>query len=153
MKPRTLVLFALISILIPILVWAGGSHTTAGYTHSRTYLHSQAGNLRPPFSMSPQSPIALPGVGSAESLIVYNHDGSQKLLVGETDGDSAIYTQIDRATGTMDWQNTMSGDPEADLNYVPAYAHGIVILGGPATTTVRGVYDFAKVNVTRIGDE
>ncbi len=40
----------------------------------------------------------------------------------------------------MDWQNTMGGAPEADLNYVPAYAHGVVILGGPATTTVRGVY-------------
>ena len=40
----------------------------------------------------------------------------------------------------MDWQNTIGEDPEADLNYVPAYAHGIVILGGPATTTVRGVY-------------
>ena len=64
-------------------------------------------------------------------------DGSQKLLVGEN--GSAIYTQIDGATGTMDWQNTIGGDPEADLNYVPAYAHGIVILGGPATTTVRGV--------------
>ena len=69
MKPRTLVLVALISILIPILVWAGGSHTTAGYTHSRTYLHSQAGDLRPPLSMSRSIP--LPGVGSAESLIVY----------------------------------------------------------------------------------
>ena len=108
MKPRTLVLFALISILIPILVWAGGSHTTAGYTHSRTYLHSQAGNLRPPLSMS--GSIPLPGVGSAESLIVYNlDDGSQKLLVGEN--GSAIYTQIDGATGTMDWQNTIGGDP------------------------------------------
>ena len=137
MKPRTLVFFALISILIPILVWAGGSHTTAGYTHSRTYLHSQAGDLRPPLSM--KESIPLPGVGSAESLIVYNlDDGSQKLLVGEN--GSAIYTQIDGATGTMDWQNTIGGDPEADLNYVPAYAHGIVILGGPATTTVRGVY-------------
>ena len=137
MKPRTLVLVALISILIPILVWAGGSHTTAGYTHSRTYLHSQAGDLRPPLSMSRSIP--LPGVGSAESLIVYIlDDGSQKLLVGEN--GSAIYTQIDGATGTMDWQNTIGGDPEADLNYVPAYAHGIVILGGPATTTVRGVY-------------
>ena len=136
MKPRTLVLFALISILIPILVWAGGSHTTAGYTHSRTYLHSQAGDLRPPLSM--KGSILLPGVGSAESLIVYNlDDGSQKLLVGEN--GSAIYTQIDGATGTMDWQNTIGGGPEADLNYVPAYAHGIVILGGPATTTVRGV--------------
>ena len=136
MKPRTLVLFALISIVIPILVWAGGSHTTAGYTHSRTYLHSQAGDLRPPLSMSRSIP--LPGVASAESLIVYNLDGSQKLLVGEN--GSAIYTQVDGATGTMDWQNTIGGDPEADLNYVPAYAHGIVILGGPATTTVRGVY-------------
>ena len=136
MKPRTLVLFALISIVIPILVWAGGSHTTAGYTHSRTYLHSQAGDLRPPLSM--KGSIPLPGVGSAESLIVYNLDGSQKLLVGEN--GSAIYTQIDGATGTMDWQNTIGGDPEADLNYVPAYAHGIVILGGPVTTTVRGVH-------------
>ena len=73
-------------------------------------------------------------------MIVYNHDGSQKLLVGENDGDTAIYTQIDGDTGTMDWQNMMSGDPEGGtLNYVPAYAHGIVILGGPATTTVRGV--------------
>ena len=34
----------------------------------------------------------------------------------------------------------MSGDPESDLNYVPAYAHGVVVLGGPATTTVRAVY-------------
>ena len=138
MKSRTLVLFALISILIPILVWAGGSHTTAGYTHSRTYLHSQAGNLRPPLGMTDS--VALTGVGSAESLIVYNHDGSQKLLVGENDGTSAIYTQIDADTGTMDWQNTMSGAPESDLNYVPAYAHGVVILGGPATTTVKAVY-------------
>ena len=106
MKPRTLVLFALISIVIPILVWAGGSHTTAGYTHSRTYLHSQAGDLRPPLSMSRSIP--LPGVASAESLIVYNLDGSQKLLVGEN--GSAIYTQVDGATGTMDWQNTIAED-------------------------------------------
>jgi hypothetical protein len=73
MKPRTLVLFALISIVIPILVWAGGSHTTAGYTHSRSYLHSQVGNLCPPVSM--RESVPLPGVGSAESLIVYNTNG------------------------------------------------------------------------------
>ena len=138
MKPRTLVLFALISILVPVLVWAGASHTTAGYTHSRTYLHSQAGDLRPPLDMT--NSIALTGVGSAESLIVYNHEGSQKLLVGENDGDTAIYTQINADDGVMDWQNMMNGDPESDLNYVPAYAHGVVILGGPATTTVKAVF-------------
>ena len=138
MKPRTLVLFALISILVPILVWAGGSHTTAGYTPSRSYLHSEAGNLRAPLGMT--ASVALTGVGSAESLIVYDHGGSQKLLVGENDGDTAIYTQINVADGAMDWQNMMSGAAESDLNYVPAYAHGIVILGGPATTTVKAVY-------------
>ena len=57
MKPRTLVLFALISIVIPILVWAGGSHTTVGYTHSRTYLHSEAGDLRPPPQHEPVDPL------------------------------------------------------------------------------------------------
>ncbi len=138
MKPRTLVLFALISILIPILVWAGGSHTTDGYTHSRTYLHSQAGDLRPPLDM--RGSVPLTGVGSAESLIVYNHEGAQKLLAGENDGDTAIYTQINAADGAMDWQQMMNGAAESDLNYVPAYAQGVVVLGGPATTTVKAVY-------------
>ncbi len=113
-------------IAVPALIWAGGNHTTAGYTHNRTYLHSQAGDLRPPLMMSRS--LALPGVGSAESLLVFDFASSQKLLVGENDGASAIYTQIDAAAETMDWQMMIPGAPESDLNYVPAYAHGVVVL-------------------------
>ncbi len=107
-----------------------GDQYTAGYNNSRTYLNSDMGNFKPPLELF--HTIELNEVNSARSLIVTE----ESFLVGEP-GVLTQYHLYDLA-GTRQWlRGFLSGGEE--LSYVPAYADGVVLLGGPATTTVKGI--------------
>ena len=107
-----------------------GDQYTAGYNNARTYLNSDMGDFKPPLELF--HTVNLTGVSSAKSLIVTENT----LLVGEA-GSPAQYHLYNFA-GARQWTRGFAlGDDE--LSYVPAYADGVVLLGGPATTTVKGV--------------
>ena len=108
-----------------------GDYRTAGSTNARTYFNSDLGNYKPPLKLF--ETIDLTGVSDAQSLLAFE----DFLLVGEG-GTNIEYHVFDRTAGNgLGWTRTFPGN--GDLNYVPAYAHDIVLLGGPATTTVKAV--------------
>ena len=107
-----------------------GDQYTAGYNNARTYLNSDMGDFKPPLELF--HTVELTEVSSAKSLTVT--EGS--LLVGES-GTPTQYHNYNLA-GARQWVRAFAlGDDQ--LSYVPAYADGVVLLGGPATTTVKGV--------------
>ena len=107
-----------------------GDQYTAGYNNARTYLNSDMGNFKPPLELF--TTVALTGVSNAKSLLVTE----TSLLVGEA-GTPTQYHLYNFA-GALQWTRGFPlGDDE--LSYVPAYADGVVLLGGPATTTVKGL--------------
>ena len=124
-------LFLLLCLCSPVALGQNvGDQYTAGYNNARTYLNSDMGDFKPPLELF--HTVALTEVNNARSLIVTE----DSLLVGEA-GILTQYHLYDLA-GTRQWlRGFLSGDDE--LSYVPAYADGVVLLGGPATTTVKGI--------------
>lgn len=123
--------FVLISAISAGFGQRAGDYRTAGHDNARTSLHVHAGELRPPLELLTTVPLG--GETDAESFIVFEGD----ILAGAS-GTPVRYTLVNAATGTAKWQRTMA--PSAlPLRYVPAYANDIVIMGGPATTTVQAV--------------
>ena len=107
-----------------------GDQYTAGYNNARTYLNSDMGDFKPPLELF--HTVQLTEVSNAKSLLVTE----DSLLVGEA-GTPTQYHRYNLA-GAREWVTAFTlGDDE--LSYVPAYADGVVLLGGPATTTVKGV--------------
>lgn len=113
-----------------------GDQATAGYTSSRTYLNSDQGDFAPPLTRV--RTIDLEGVTNAGSLLVFQNNGARRLLVGEASATEVRYRLVDVETGAPQWTQTLPGSPGA-LNYVPAYANDVVLLGGAATTAVAAV--------------
>jgi outer membrane protein assembly factor BamB len=107
-----------------------GDQATAGFSNQRTYLNSDAGKLKPPFVKLDTIDLSSVITEAAESLAVFEN----LVLVGEG-GDPTSYS----LRGETDlWTATVSGI-DAPLDYVPAYSNDIVLLGGPATSTVKAV--------------
>ncbi|MFQ5740739.1 MAG: PQQ-binding-like beta-propeller repeat protein [Acidobacteriota bacterium] len=113
-----------------------GDQGTAGYTNSRTYLNADMGNFRPPLTLS--ETIELPGVVSAEALLVFSNENRRHFLVGEGGAETSQYRLFDAETGAQIWNVPFAGSPQP-LNYIPAFDDDIVILGGPATTAVKAI--------------
>ena len=107
-----------------------GDSYTAGYDNARTYLNSDMGDFKPPLELF--HTVQLTEVSDAKSLIVTE----DSLLVGES-GTPTQYHLYNFA-GTRDWVRAFPAG-EDTLHYVPAYADGVVLLGGAATTTVKGI--------------
>ena len=122
-------LFLLLCLCSPVALGQNvGDQYTAGYNNARTSLNSDMGDFKPPLELF--HTVELTEVNDARSLIVTEHS----LLVGEP-GIRTQYHLYDLG-GTRQWLcGFLSGDDE--LSYVPAYADGVVLLGGPATTTVK----------------
>src|SRR5690606_12798517 len=126
-------LFAVLSLLLCGVAVGQelSDKATAGFTHNRTYLNTEAGDLKPPFELF--TTIPLEGVSSADVLLPVEG----YFLVGEG-GTPTTYHLFDQAGGPVLWTTTVAGNSPT-LDYVPAYADDIVVLGGSATTTVKAV--------------
>jgi len=107
-----------------------GDQATAGFTNQRAYLNSDAGDLKPPLAKLDTIDLSSVVTDGAESLAVFEN----MILVGES-GEPTTYSLL---TDAVLWTATVTGI-DAPLDYVPAYANDIVLLGGPATTTVKAV--------------
>lgn len=105
-------------------------YPTAGAQNNRSYLNSDAGDFGPPLRLLRTVPLT--DVTAATSFIAFE----DFYLVGEG-GDSTTYRLHDQMTGSVEWTVSISGSGE--LNYTPAYANDIAIVGGPGASTVKGV--------------
>lgn len=123
--------FVLISAFATGFGQKAGDYRTAGHDNARTSLNVHAGDLRPPLELLTTVPLA--GETDAETFIVFEGD----VLAGAS-GTPVRYTLVNAATGAAKWQRTMAPS-ELPLRYVPAYANDVVIMGGPATSTVQAV--------------
>jgi len=130
MKKFWIILFLLSMTTVVSLAQNVGDQATAGFTNQRTYLNSDAGNLKPPLTRLPPIDLTSVVTDGAESLAVFEN----LVLVGEG-GEPTSYSLI--GEGVL-WTATVSGI-DAPLDYVPAFSNDIVLLGGPATTTVKAV--------------
>jgi outer membrane protein assembly factor BamB len=125
-------------LILPILIVAlcsmalaqeVGDHPTAGFNFNRTYLHSQLGDVKPPLRLFETIPLT--GTSNADTLVVF--DGL--LLVGE--GGSPTKYHLYSGSNRL-WSVNLAGGKPA-LNYVPAYANDVVILGGSTTASIQAV--------------
>jgi len=107
-----------------------GDQATAGFTNQRTYFNSDAGDLKPPLVWLDTIDLSEIVAEGAESLAVFEN----MVLIGEG-GEPTSYSLI--ADGVL-WTANVTGI-DAPLDYVPAFSNDIVLLGGPATTTVKAV--------------
>lgn len=127
--------FWIIPILLSLITVSSvaqniGDQPTAGFSNQRTYLNSDAGKLKPPFVKLDPIDFSPAVTEGAESLAVFEN----LVLIGEG-GDPTSYSLI--GDGIL-WTATVSGI-DAPLDYVPAFSNDIVLLGGPATSTVKAV--------------
>jgi outer membrane protein assembly factor BamB len=130
---RNLLVSLICASLICVVAFAQnpGDQPTAGYTNSRSYLNSDAGNFKAPFELD--HTLNLPEGTSAETLSVFE----QYILVGQG-GEPGSYLLLNRSTGTLRWSNALVSSP-SPLNYAPAFNNDIVLLGGSTTTSVAAV--------------
>ena len=130
---RNLLVSLICASLICVVAFAQnpGDQPTAGYTNSRSYLNSDAGNFKAPFELD--HTLNLPEGTSAETLSVFE----QYILVGQG-GEPGSYLLLNRSTGTLRWSNALVSSP-SPLNYTPAFNNDIVLLGGSTTTSVAAV--------------
>ncbi len=99
--------------------------------NSRSYQNANLETLKPPLQRV--ETIDLAGVTEADSLLAFG----DYLLLGEG-GPVIRYHLFNRDSGLIEWTEEMSGKG-TPLDYQPAYANDVVLLGGAATTTVRAV--------------
>ena len=108
-----------------------GDQPTAGYTNSRDFLNSDAGNFKAPLELV--QTLVLPNGTQADSMSIFE----QYLLVGQG-GESGGYLLMNRLTGSLEWSDVLPATPET-LDYAPAFSNDIVLLGGSTTTSVSAV--------------
>jgi len=107
-----------------------GDQATAGFDNSRTYANDAAPSLKPPLRLF--DTIELSGAEEASSLAVFDNH----YLVGKADGP--ISYRLYDAAGILSWTATFQGN-STGLDYIPAHAQGIVILGGDNTSSIRAL--------------
>lgn len=107
-----------------------GDYPTAGVDFSRSYLNSDARDFGPPLGLLRTVPLS--SVTEAANFIHFENF----YLVGH--GSNPVnYTLHNEVSGAVQWTNTIAGS--GNVNYVPATANDIAILGGPSTATVKAV--------------
>jgi outer membrane protein assembly factor BamB len=126
---RLILPFLIVALCSLALAQDVGDHPTAGFTFNRTQLHSHLGDVKPPLRLFETIPLT--GTSNADSLIVF--DGL--LLVGE--GGSPTKYHFYSGSNRLWSVNVPGGKPT--LNYVPAYANDLVILGGTTTASIQAV--------------
>ena len=107
-----------------------GSYSTAGFDNARTNLNTGLQSVKPPLRLF--ETIDLSGLGDASSMVTF--DGYY--LAGQA-GPQMSYRLLD-PLGNPVWSVGFNGSGER-LNYVPAYAQGVVILGGDGTSDIRAI--------------
>ena len=133
MKKTLLLTFISAFLACSVLVGQNpGDQATAGFTDSRTYLNSDAGNFKPPLELA--RTLSLPGGTAAQTLLVFE----DYVLIGEG-GDAARYSLLDRETGSPIWTFDLPTVTPNPLDYVPAFSDDIVLLGGSTSTSVTAV--------------
>jgi hypothetical protein len=130
MRKRWLLLPLSFLVLSVTLAQNSGNYSTAGFDNARTNVNIGLPSAKPPLRLF--ETIDLSGIGNASALGVF--DGYY--LAGQA-GPGMRYRLFD-PSGNALWTVEMAGNGES-LNYVPAYAHGVVILGGDGTGDVRAV--------------
>ncbi len=123
----------LLSFAVSAMAQNVGDQATAGNNNERTDLNAQMGNFQPPLALS--QTIPLNGVLSATSFLQF--DEFLVIGQGQVQGNPVTYSLHD-LTGANLLSVTFQGDAAA-LDYTPAYANDILLLGGPATSTVKAV--------------
>lgn len=115
-----------------------GDHATAGYNPQRTGLNAHMGNFNAPLRMIRS--LTLGGVDDARGCTAFE----DFLVVGESsDGvDPVRYSLFDlrqQADVLTPLLTTTFLGTEEMLNFTPSYANDILLLGGPATSTVKAI--------------
>ena len=112
-----------------------GDQPTAGFTNSRTYLNSDAGNFKPPLELAQTLDLEI-GTG-ADTLSVFE----DYLLIGRG-GDPSSYRLLDRDTGEEQWVHrktppgtTRKGEPKHPHPSDPPNETAV----GPATASNKPV--------------
>ncbi len=135
MRTRILLLISLTAI-VSLSAQNVGDEATAGFDNGRTGLNPNMGSFGPP--LGHLETIPLPGVLNAQTFLAFEDN----LVVGEVDtaGSTVRYHLFEVAggTATLLFNTTFLGSSDT-LDYVPAFAGDIVLLGGPATSTVKAV--------------
>jgi outer membrane protein assembly factor BamB len=126
---KCLPVFLLLFWCSPLLLGQDlGDQYTAGFTNARTYTNSDLSALKPPLRLF--ETITLTGINDARSMAVYEG----QIMVGHS-GANMGYRLV-RRSATAGWNQSMAG---AGVDYVPALAGGIVMLGGSTTSSVKAV--------------
>jgi outer membrane protein assembly factor BamB len=135
---RTLTTALITTLLTPAAMLGQnlGDQATAGFTDSRTYLNSDAGDFKPPLELA--RTLDLPEGTSAQRLSIFE----RYFLYGEG-GAAAHYTLLDRETDSAVWRFDLPTVAPDVLNYAPAINGSIVLLGGSTTTSVTAVEVFS----------
>ncbi len=136
---RNTVIGTLLCLLLGAVLFGQqvGDQYTAGYTFGRTYVNGDQGDFGPPLTLS--RTIELSTVDDARSLIVFESGGTYHLLVGYENPATVDYSLFNEETGALEWGPVTFPRFGGNLNYIPSMSDDIVLLGGPATTTVSAV--------------
>ncbi|HSR51622.1 MAG TPA: PQQ-binding-like beta-propeller repeat protein [Acidobacteriota bacterium] len=138
MRFCTLCIILLLFLTVPLAAQNVGDQATAAYNPQRTGLNQHMGDFNPPLRLVRE--VTLGGVASAESCVAFE----DFLVVGEAEVDPnpVRYSLFDlRGAGntlTPLLTTTFPGSAET-LDFTPSYANNILLLGGPATSTVKAI--------------
>jgi len=124
MKTLLGLLILLPCLLLPAFPQNPGDHNLAGYTHGRTYFSWESKLTTPLRQVNTTSPT---GLESPDLLLNFE----DSFLVRDPTSEGTRYRLVEK-TGQQRWER-------AGTLISPAHSHGIVLLGGPTTSSYAAV--------------